>query len=982
MKYVYNVILSGILLIACSDKDNIDVITEGDINASFYAPHFSNGDAMSSRVTLIPSYYGTSFRWNSDDVVAVYSSARGMTNFFIDEKSISADSTSAIFNGSGFDLKHNEIYSAFYPYDKAYIDKTNIPVSYKGQNMLSDASFKDLGAFDYMWAKGCTDSNGVVNMDFEHLGCVVEYKIKVPTTAVYTSVRLIVSDTESNQRLIRSGKINLDDASPSMKMEEGTDTMYKVSLNNGNGIMYQKDTTMTVYMMMAPQDLSQYNLSVILVDKDSNWYSADVQGKNMKAGYTYHYIISDDQQGGGFTGNGIGFPNDEMSVELLSTYTHKTKKGYTDLLYDNNILYAAGNSGIRKIDYTNVYAPKLAAEYEINTTGMIGRAVAASGDYVYLGVRSNIGGSTAPAYPTVKFAFERHIDSYADVNEGNELSNNAKFNAFFRSLKIMSLDPSIINKTMVYKAHIVDGGYKNSILIAQAGGANVSFVGKVYATKEEALNALQDTYYNSKGDYCEVDWDAVTEGSHTWSNMKLNLNTLGDFDGIATYGNHLIINEYGSNCPDQGLYSCQITSESSMKETETAYIYKELQYLVANANVSLWINIQNQISSVSSLPVIETSDGKLLSLLLTPISNGVSIGINYDGQETTSSVDIDLKEWYQIKVVIDGEQAILYYRSKEGGAWEIATSTTLPSFAGVSKLIVGMTTSSPSAKIWIDNYCFDENELDDVNQVNGKLLVLKKSDLSFVNSYSLDLKVCKMFVYENLLFVNCLNGFNIYDVSTPEHPTLVNYYRPMEWTEYQGCEYYEYGNHKYVFLCNYAKGASIADITDLHNIKIYEIPFTSNFKPAGITISKTWDVEIDYPYAYVASAPNPDFMGTVNDKRGVIVYDLSNLSNITQELYSIPESDYYKLATNPDRQPTAIARYDNYLLLNNEELGFAIFRILDDGTVEYQETIPTPGASCTNALYVCKNGILFVGDGSSGTSEYPDYNVNAFQIIK
>ena len=57
-----------------------------------------------TRSLLVPGENGTSFEWEKNDVVAVYSAAKGMTNFFIDETSISDDKTTANFYGSGFSL--------------------------------------------------------------------------------------------------------------------------------------------------------------------------------------------------------------------------------------------------------------------------------------------------------------------------------------------------------------------------------------------------------------------------------------------------------------------------------------------------------------------------------------------------------------------------------------------------------------------------------------------------------------------------------------------------------------------------------------------------------------------------------------------------------------------------------------------------------------------------------------------------------------
>ena len=83
-----------------------------------------------------------------NDVVAVYSAAKGMTNFFIDEASISEDKSTADFYGSDFLWSPTSTYYAFYPYGSGQaLDKSAIPVNYKYQKQYSNGDFSDLGNF-------------------------------------------------------------------------------------------------------------------------------------------------------------------------------------------------------------------------------------------------------------------------------------------------------------------------------------------------------------------------------------------------------------------------------------------------------------------------------------------------------------------------------------------------------------------------------------------------------------------------------------------------------------------------------------------------------------------------------------------------------------------------------------------------------------------------------------------------------------------
>ncbi len=161
-----------------------------------------------------------------------------------------------------------------------------------------------------MCASGISDEKWSCWIYIQPFRVCCEYKITIPKTAVYNKIRLELNSDDMS--LIKSGIVNLTEPEPKIiqNEDERKDSILSVILNGTEGLKLTQDSIMTVYMMMAPQDLSGMKLTIRLVDVDQNWYSASVNGKNMKAGYTYHYTIS--QSGdGGFTGSGSGLPDDE-----------------------------------------------------------------------------------------------------------------------------------------------------------------------------------------------------------------------------------------------------------------------------------------------------------------------------------------------------------------------------------------------------------------------------------------------------------------------------------------------------------------------------------------------------------------------------------------------------------------------------------------------------------------------------------------------
>ena len=415
----FSVLCLGLLYL-CSCQDDFNESVKADTNASvnMSAEDFFDGDIAninqqtSTRSSLIPNGNGTSFSWKSGDVAGVYSSGKGLTNFFIDDKSISEDGTSATFNGSGFSLNSDALYYAFYPYSASALDKTKVPISYTGQELRANGSFSDLGTFDYMWARGTTDAEGNVGFAFAHLGCVVEMKLEAPVTATYTQVRLELENNTDSMALIKRGTVDLTSTDPMIKAKDVSpaDSILRVLLNGNEGITVPKDSILHIYMMMAPQDLSSKNIVIRLVDNTDKWYTARMAGKNMKAGHTYHYFVGKNSSTGNFTGEGVGLP-DDYEYKMVSTFTHPQASPYEDILVNGNAVYAIGYFGIRKLDYSDETNPILTAE---NATILDqysrARSIVENDNYIYVNVRQNTWGDNEKLKPQIRLDFESSIN--------------------------------------------------------------------------------------------------------------------------------------------------------------------------------------------------------------------------------------------------------------------------------------------------------------------------------------------------------------------------------------------------------------------------------------------------------------------------------------------------------------------------------------------------------------------------------------------
>ena len=1038
-------------------------------------------DEKITRSSLIPGEGGTSFEWNEGDVVAVYSAARGMTNFFIDESSISADKSTADFYGSGFSLSPMNTYYAFYPYGAGQaLNKNAVPVNYNYQKQYSNGDFSDLGNFDYMCARGISDDDGHVGFIFNHLGCVVEYKITIPKTAVYNKVRLELES--KNLSLIKDGIVDLTSTEPKIipNVEERKDSILSVILNGTDGLELVEDSTLTVYMMMAPQDLSGTKLTIRLVDVDQNWYTASVNGKNMRAGYTYHYTISKSGDDG-FTGSGSGLPDDEeLVLEKISTFTPPKYNYLEDFAYEDNILYAVGNNGILKIDYNNGSVPYLLASNDITNTGERVRGICINGDYLYVSMRQNTGGLDETKKPDIRLNFESNIKEFTSTSFDADICNNETLNKFFKRLYLRSKDPSLFNIVYVYKAAKVDEGYKNSILLSDGNGSslslcgytystreealsslqsfytlnlgdychvdwsivpegknifrsvtfdtdkiindigitnnilcnmffqelriisknpsifnriylykayytggvyrnsisfsdgagtNLSFVGASYSTEEEALAALTEEYTTLNGDYCKVDWSVLTESCNIIRDLSINIH-LGEFDKYVANGS-ISISETGSPCPNTGVFSASLTSGSDLQGDDFAILSKALDKSSSNVEMSLWINAQNIGNSEIYLPLLQTAKGEEFSIVIIPEGSEFTIGIAERGESdkhiiARSNTTFEIGEWYNLKIVINSTASSLYWRGPECGEWNNFLEADLSQSNEYSSLLLGMRTLSNSVVILVDDYYYHPTDIDQVSYINGKLVVANKSNLEVLTEYNLDLKGTDIYIYNNHLILNCLRGFNIYDISNPVRPILKFSHRDYDYTEYQGADFFTFAGRDYMAVSNYTRGLSIWDITEMSNpICAVKKTFEGLIAEDGTPLQGTgygFDVKVDYPYVFSTWANNTPYMNTAYWHIGLLTYDISNFSNITMKLTEIPSSDRYSITTDGDKRPTRIAILGERLILNNSNKGISVFNANNASSIYYEGTFETNEDASTNPIYVTTDGKIFVGD--------------------
>lgn len=227
--------------------------------------------------------------------------------------------------------------------------------------------------------------------------------------------------------------------------------------------------------------------------------------------------------------------SDEYSPTYVSSFLNDRQISYNDVAFDNNNVYAVGNSLLQVIDWSDDENPVLKGEIDLDPTGKLKcRSVTYNDDYIYVGLRSTLSGTAYPVLPHTRLQFETRIDKY---EEKDSISDNYLFNQIFKKLHIESYDATTTTKIYVYKCMYEAGVYRNVIRFNHLNGT-IAFVSKNFTTQEECIASLTSTYKTTKGDSCVVNWDAIPGRAVIFNNNVTIKNANGDNDGL--FSNQLL----------------------------------------------------------------------------------------------------------------------------------------------------------------------------------------------------------------------------------------------------------------------------------------------------------------------------------------------------------------------------------------------------------------------------------------------------------
>lgn len=277
----YSCCLFVFLVASCSQHQIVEI--EEEIRNIERITMITEDFSMESatRTILMPSDNGIEFTWAENDTVGIYPERGDQVGF---PMSAGMGTNTAYFDGGAWALKASSKYAAYYPFNRENYNRnsTSLFLKYVGQKQTGDASTTHLGAYDYMAANAVTPTDGQVTFAFKHLNSLLQFKLSVPDAV---SLQALTLTTDDN--LFASG------CTLNLQTEETTISAYalhnSITLDLENVVTSAPNQTITLYLMIAPTDLTGKTMKANLLDTEGNSYAATIQGKNYERGKAYAF---------------------------------------------------------------------------------------------------------------------------------------------------------------------------------------------------------------------------------------------------------------------------------------------------------------------------------------------------------------------------------------------------------------------------------------------------------------------------------------------------------------------------------------------------------------------------------------------------------------------------------------------------------------------------------------------------------------------
>ena len=474
-----------------------------------------------------------------------------------------------------------------------------------------------------------------------------------------------------------------------------------------------------------------------------------------------------------------------------------------------------------------------------------------------------------------------------------------------------------------------------------------------------------------------------------------------DFDLFDSYSQKgtAKLDETGEPSPARWNHSLRMIKGAGDAEDNQAILKKAWDF-GQDAFFSLWIKEQSTNSENVRIPVLTKGEEVTLAIV---INSEKLIGVEFNGITEFTSFKIG-EQWNNVRINVTDSKATLFVRDWNLGDW---TSVDVEGNLNADAIAMGIITDAEDVEVLIDDFAYNSTNLGEVLNLNGALVVIKKSTMKVVNSINFDMRALDIFIdkEENKLYLGCIGGFNIYDISQPTSPKLLGYCHEADrtWTyvpasktsnyhfkakgeEVQKIKVDSYNGRKYLVAGQEAFGVGLYDVTNpskpFRIVVANSVPNVKCLNASNKTSNQPqysqWGVVFEYPYVYATVASymtfqhNEYFDGDytlVDDSNivyGIMVIDISDTDDIQKKIIPLPQACYPTyINAEGDAQPTILTADEHFIYGNLSDKGIMIFR-KDGMESQFVGCRQMPGNGRSSALNITNDGRLIVGEGVVG----------------
>ena len=288
MKRFYFLAASMVLLAACSGLEQPErslFNTDGDLveKVIFEVLPIKDGDDPETRASAVPNGGTVGFVWEENDMIGIYPNKGSQIYFKIED---GAGSSSATFDGGGWALKQNASYVSYYPFvADFFLSRDEIPVSFAGQKQVGiESPFN--GARYFLATEPTSSENGVLRFSYKTLNTIINVNATLPA-GTYTKMSLTIEEP----LFIEEGTYSLDEREiVGMKFSNALE----IDLED---VVLTEEATIPIYIMSAPVDLKDKEVTVMVFSSDGNEYGCIKKpSKVYEAGTRYGLTCNEMEQ--------------------------------------------------------------------------------------------------------------------------------------------------------------------------------------------------------------------------------------------------------------------------------------------------------------------------------------------------------------------------------------------------------------------------------------------------------------------------------------------------------------------------------------------------------------------------------------------------------------------------------------------------------------------------------------------------------------